>query len=123
MDMYVSAIFHFQASSSISNIVYPCFHCSWGGAYITICPIYIPNFEKTKKKRESDSLQSRDELDKSAPLMTHYDADVHEALARLRMLDGSSYSEKAGQSVNFFTEKGKPKCLFKKSDANKPFRY
>ena len=110
MDVYAS-------TTSISNIVYPCFHCSWGSVYVTICPIYIPNSEKTKqKKRESDSLalQSRDDDNKSSLLMKHYDADVHEALARFCMLDGSSFSEKAGQSVNFFTEKGKAKCWFKK---------
>ena len=124
MNMYVLTIFCFQAFPSISNIVHPCFHCSWDGVYDTICPNYIPNFVKTKRKKSEDGALSRDWEDdsKSGPLMRHYDADVHEALAWLRMLDGSSFSDKAGQSVNFFTAKGKPKCWFKKSDAKQPFR-
>jgi len=111
MDMYLSIIFCFQAFPKLSNIVYP---CSWGGVYDTICPIYVPNFEKTKQKKDGISPASREHDNRSGPLEKHYDANVHEALVRFRMLDGSYFSEKAGQSVNFFTEKGKPKCWVKK---------
>ena len=96
--MYVLTIFCFQAFPSISNIVHPCFHCSWDGVYGTICPNYIPNFVKTKRKKSEDGALSRDWEDdsKSGPLMRHYDADVHEALARFRMLDGSECNENLG---------------------------
>ncbi len=65
--------------------------------------------------RRRDETSSADDS-KMCPLAALYDADIHDALANLRRLDGSiPKHDKYGPSVNFFAPKGSRKYWVKSS--------
>ena len=74
------------------------------------CAVFVANHVKTKNSRSG--LPPRGEHDdaaKSCPFNSanHFDADIHDALANMRRLDGSPLPhERYGPPVNFFAAKG-----------------
>jgi hypothetical protein len=55
-------------------------------------------------------LDLNNSVETSCPLGHTYDADIHDAIAHLRILDGSLPAHPThGRSVNFFAEVGRPK--------------
>lgn len=90
----------------------PC--CRFPAKFERFNAMFVPNYQKTKAKAQGIEVALDDS--KTCPLATHYDGDIHDALANMRRLDGSiPRSEKYGQSVNFFTEKGTRKYWVKAS--------
>ena len=69
------------------------------------------------KKSGADPKVVSEELSlRSCPLGHHYDADLHDAIAHLRILDGSLPEHaKHGRSVNFFAPAGTPKYWVRSS--------
>jgi hypothetical protein len=76
--------------------------------------LFVPNHVKTKLKRQQQTITVDDS--KICPLQTLYDADIHDALANLRRLDGTiPKHDKYGPPVNFFAPPGIRKYWVKSS--------
>ena len=112
----LSHSYHFKHFFSLSDIMV--FSCdgSFPG-FDTICPMSRSNTDKNRmRKGEMERESTRD-----SPLQTPslYDADLHQGIASLRILDGSMTSKKPGYgpSVIFFAPKGKAKFWIR---ANQP---
>ena len=72
--------------------------------------MYIAAYYKTKEK--NGGLDLNNSVETSCPLGHTYDADIHDAIAHLRILDGSLPAHPTdlhGRSVNFFADVGRPK--------------
>ena len=76
------------------------------------CAVYVANHVKNKNRRSGKPTRTEDE-DSNTCLFNcadHYDADIHNALANMRRLDGSPLPhERYGPPVNFFAAKGSRK--------------
>ena len=63
-----------------------------------------------KQEAMNGGLDLNNSVETSCPLGHTYDADIHDAIAHLRILDGSLPAHPThGRSVNFFAEVGRPK--------------
>ena len=86
----------------------------WNGKFEHFCRPYIAAYDKTKAKNKGLDLDSG--VETSCPLGHTYDADIHDAIAHLRILDGSLPAHPThGRSVNFFADVGLPKYWVKAS--------
>jgi hypothetical protein len=75
------------------------------------CRPYIAAYDKAKAKNKGLDLDSG--VETSCTLGHTYDADIHCAIAHLRILDGSlPVHPTHGRSVNFFADVGRPKYWF-----------
>jgi hypothetical protein len=61
--------------------------CRFHPRYLRFDALYIPNHNKTKNKRKNVPAPIDESL--MFPLAVNYDADIHDALASLRILDGT----------------------------------
>jgi len=68
---------------------------------------------KQRQRTEESGLDLNNSVETSSPLANTYDAaDIHDAIAHLRILDGSLPAHPTdlhGRSVNFFADVGRPK--------------
>ena len=70
--------------------------------------LYIAAYYKTKAK--NGGLDLNNSVETSCPLGHTYDADIHDAIAHLRILDGSLPAPPThGRSFNFLADVGRPK--------------
>ena len=84
----------------------------WGGRYEHYCRPFVAAYEKTKAKKVGLDVTKDDST--LCPLDHAYDADIHDAIAHLRILDGSLPEHpKHGRSVNCFADVGQPKYWVK----------
>ena len=94
----------------ISLIFYTLFlHGRFPLKFERFCAVYVANHVKNKNRRSGKPTRGEDEDSKTCPFnfADHYDADIHDALANMRRLDGSPLPhERYGPSVNFFAAKG-----------------
>ena len=81
--------------------------------------VLLASYEITKKTKLADPKVLSEELSlKSCPLGHEYDADLHDAIAHLRILDGSLPEHaKLGRAVNFFAPAGTAKYWVKSSSS------
>ena len=81
--------------------------------YDHFCSVFVANHIKTKNKGKGlHARGDKDDDSKMCPFGSadYYDADIHDALANMRRLDGSPLPhEKYGPPVNFFAPKGSRK--------------
>jgi hypothetical protein len=78
----------------------------WNGKFEHFC-ILQPT---VKQEAMNGGLDLNNSVETSCPLGHTYDADIHDAIAHLRILDGSLPAHPThGRSVNFFAEVGRPK--------------
>ena len=81
--------------------------------YEHFCAVFVANHIKTRNRRSGlPSRGDKDDDSKMCPFgnADNYDADIHDALANMRRLDGSPLPhEKYGQPVNCFAPKGSRK--------------
>ena len=76
--------------------------------------MFIAAYYKTKAKNAG--LDLNNSVETSSLLGHNYDADIHNAIAHLRILDGSLPAHPThGRSVNFFADVGRPKYWVKAS--------
>jgi hypothetical protein len=74
----------------------------------------VPNHIKNKNKRMNVSVPKDESL--MFPLAVNYDADIHDALASMRILDGTlPRHSKFGAPVNFFAPPRTAKFFVKPS--------
>ena len=79
-------------------------------------PLYIPAYKKQHMKKNDVPVPVDDS--RMCPLGVYYDADVHDALANMRRLDGEiPVHPQYGMSVNFFAPKKSRKYWTKPSTA------
>jgi hypothetical protein len=91
---------------------------SWGGRFDHFAFSHFRPHEKTKMKNSGSNSKAvlEKQFHKSCPLGHVYDHDLHDAIAHLRILDGSLPEHpKFGRSVNFFAPAGTPKYWVKAS--------
>jgi hypothetical protein len=62
-------------------------HCRFPNRFVLFGALYIPNSVKNKNKWKNILLSMDESL--MFPLAVQYDADIHNALAGLRILDGT----------------------------------
>jgi hypothetical protein len=88
------------------------FLCRWGGRFDNFNLPFVPAYAKTKAKKMKLDLPKEDH--RSCPLAHEYDPDIHDAIAQMRILDGSKpVHSKHGPPVKFFSPKGEPKYWVK----------
>ena len=89
----------------------------WRGRYDHFACPHFASYEITKRTKLADPKVLSEELSlKSCPLGHEYDADLHNAIAHLRILDGSLPEHaKLGSAVNFFAPAGTAKYWVKSS--------
>ena len=89
----------------------------WRGRYDHFARPHFASYEITKRTKLADPKVLSEELSlKSCPLGHEYDADLHDAIAHLRILDGSLPEHaKLGCAVNFFATAGTAKYWVKSS--------
>ena len=89
----------------------------WRGRYDHFARPHFASYEITKRTKLADPKVLSEELSlKSCPLGHEYDADLHDAIAHLRILDGSLPEHaKLGCAVNFFAPAGTAKYWVKSS--------
>ena len=94
------------------------FICSFPGKqFERFGPLYIPPHKKLNMRKNDVPVPVDDS--KICPLEVFYDADVHDALANLRKLDGDiSVRHQYGMSVNFFAHKKSRRYWTKPSWSN-----
>ena len=88
--------------------------CRFPGRYERFGAFYVPNHLKNKQKRQNVVVPKDESL--MFPLAVNYDADIHDALASMRVLDGTlARHSKHGMPVNFFAPKRSAKFFVKSS--------
>jgi hypothetical protein len=90
------------------------FVCSFPGKFERFGPLYIPPHKKQAMRK--NNLPAPVDASKMCPLEMFYDADVHEAVANLRILDGDiPVHPQYGMPVNFFAPQKSRKFWTKSS--------
>ena len=89
----------------------------WRGRFDHFARPHFAPYEITKRTKLADPKVLSEELSlKSCPLGHENDADLHDAIAHLRILDGSLPEHaKLGRAVNFFALAGTAKYWVKSS--------
>ncbi len=99
---------------SILALIQVCVLCRFHNRFVRFGALYIPNSVKNKNKRKNISLPMDESL--MFPLAVHYDADIHNALASLRILDGTLPRHNLyGAPVNVFAPARTAKFFVKPS--------
>jgi hypothetical protein len=87
-----------------------CVLCRFPNRFVRFGALYVPNYIKNKNKRQSVAVPKDDSL--MFPLAVNYDADIHDALASMRTLDGAiPLHAKYGTPVIFFLRRTLPSSL------------
>ena len=91
-----------------------CVLCRFPSRFVSYGALYVPNHLKNKQKRQNIVVPKDESL--MFPLAVHYDADIHGALASIRILDGTlPRHSKHGAPVNFFAPQRTAKFFVKPS--------
>ena len=102
----------------VISLIFCCVSGRFPLKYEHFCAVFVANHIKTRNRRSGvPSRGDQNDDSKMCPFGSadHYDADIHDALANMRRLDGSpAPHDKYGPPVNFFAPKGSRKYWISK---------
>ena len=102
----------------VISLIFCCVSGRFPLKYEHFCAVFVANHIKTRNRRSGlPSRCDKDDDSKMCPFgnADNYDADIHDALANMRRLDGSpAPHDKYGPPVNFFAPKGSRKYWISK---------